>query len=205
MSAGEIGLFPLDLVLVPGEDLPLHIFEDRYKDLVGRSLDDGSGFGVVLADADGMRKVGTEARVAEVTSRYPDGRLDIVARGESRFAVVELTEGHSFASARIDPFDDDDPDTSVEMQIDECVTAYLALADEVGADTTELDRSLPVSFQIIALVDLGTAIKQEFLELRSERERLHRLAIALQSARDAVARQNEITRKASSNGHIVTD
>ncbi|TMJ94386.1 MAG: hypothetical protein E6G67_09675 [Actinobacteria bacterium] len=77
----EIGLFPLDLVLLPGEQRPLHVFEPRYKELIGECLDEETEFGLVLADEEGMREVGTRAAVVEVLERFDDGRLNVVIEG----------------------------------------------------------------------------------------------------------------------------
>src|SRR5690242_6111825 len=102
----EIGLFPLGLALLPSERVPLHIFEPRYRELVGESLERGEPFGIVYADDDGLRQVGTLAMVTEVVERFDDGRLNIVVEGGERFRVVELTEGRSFATASVEPVDD---------------------------------------------------------------------------------------------------
>src|SRR5690606_10969850 len=94
-------LFPLGLVLFPGEAVPLHIFEDRYRDLVRHCLETDAPFGVVLADGDEMARVGCAARISRVLQRYDDGRLDIVAVGEERFEVDEVTQERSYLTARV--------------------------------------------------------------------------------------------------------
>ncbi|MDQ3877435.1 MAG: LON peptidase substrate-binding domain-containing protein [Actinomycetota bacterium] len=199
----EIGLFPLGLVLVPGESIPLHIFEDRYKELIDLCIDRSDVFGIVLTDDEELRSVGTTARIAEVATRYPDGRLDIVVTGVDRFRVIEVSPSkESFLKARVQILNDDADEVPLEGNVEGCVAAYRELADEVGVDTVSLDMSGDVSFQIIATVDLGPEIKQEFLELTSEQERVQRLAIALHAARDAVARRNAIAERAAGNGHI---
>ncbi|MFN2595375.1 MAG: LON peptidase substrate-binding domain-containing protein, partial [Actinomycetota bacterium] len=131
---GRIGLFPLDLVLVPGERLPLHIFEDRFKDLIGRCIEEDSEFGVVLAEGEGMRSIGTTARITEVVMRYPDGRMDIVTTGARRFVVLDVTPSDSFLVGNVQMIEDEDPDGVLEEQIDKCVAAYLSLAETVGAE-----------------------------------------------------------------------
>jgi Lon protease-like protein len=84
----EIGLFPLDLVLLPGEQRPLHVFEERYKELIGECLEDGVEFGLVLADEDGLRPVGTRAAVVEVLQEFDDGRMDVVVEAGSDSASL---------------------------------------------------------------------------------------------------------------------
>ena len=106
----EIGLFPLGLVLLPTEQVPLHIFEPRYRELIAECLEREQPFGLVYADDDGLRRTGTLATVVEVVDRFDDGRLNIVVEGGDRFRLVELTEGRSFHTGTIEPFSDrDDP------------------------------------------------------------------------------------------------
>ena len=87
----EIGLFPLGLVLLPTEQVPLHIFEPRYRELIAECLDAGEPFGLVFADDDGLRRIGTLASVVEVTDRFDDGRLNVVVEGGERFRIVAVT------------------------------------------------------------------------------------------------------------------
>ena len=89
----ELGLFPLGIVLLPTEHLPLHIFEERYKELIGECLEGEGEFGLVYADDDGLRDVGTRARVIEVLTEFEDGRLNILVEGGERFRLTELTDG----------------------------------------------------------------------------------------------------------------
>ena len=93
----ELGLFPLPLVLVPTERIPLHIFEPRYRELIGECLDTNGEFGLVLATGDGaVHEIGTRARVTEVLEELEDGRMNIVVEGGERFRLLELTRGHSY-------------------------------------------------------------------------------------------------------------
>ena len=106
----EIGLFPLGLVLLPTEQVPLHIFEPRYRELIAECLENEQPFGLVYADDDGLRRTGTLASVVEVVDELEDGRLNIVVEGRDRFRLVELTDGRSFHTGTIELFDDvDDP------------------------------------------------------------------------------------------------
>jgi len=104
----EIGLFPLDLVLLPTERVPLHIFEERYKELIGECVREGRDFGLLRASEAGMAEVGTRASVAELLQELPDGRMNIVVEGGERFRLVDLTDGRSFQTAEVEPYDDED-------------------------------------------------------------------------------------------------
>src|SRR5256885_12755726 len=98
----ELGLFPLGVVLLPTERVPLHIFEPRYRELIGECLAEEREFGLVLGDRDGLREIGTRAAVVEVLDEFPDGRLNIVIEGRERFRLVELTAGRSFATGEVE-------------------------------------------------------------------------------------------------------
>lgn len=103
----EIGLFPLGLVLLPGERVPLHIFEPRYKDLINECIDSHSEFGVVLLNSQGTRNVGTKAEVVELLERFDDGQMDIVVQGTERFHLVEIRSERTYLTAEITPLADD--------------------------------------------------------------------------------------------------
>ena len=198
----EIGLFPLPIVLVPGERTPLHVFEPRYKELIGECLEQGDDFGLVLSDEDGMRQVGTRASVIEVLERFPDGRLNIVVEGRERFQLVELTDGRAFATAEVDQVDDE-ADEPTEDERARCLAAYDRVVAAADTEVDELDRELEeVAFQIAARIDLGPEVKQGLLELRSERERVVRLAPLLEQAAEGLAREREIRGRAASNGRV---
>jgi Lon protease-like protein len=198
----EIGLFPLNLVLLPGEQAPLHVFEPRYKELIGECLEENEEFGLVLADEDGVREVGTRAGVIEVLERFDDGRLNVVVEGRERFRVVELTEGRSFTTAEIAEIEDEGDEPS-EDEVEQCLVAYDRVVKAAEADLEALDLDADsIAFQIAARVDFGTEVKQGLLELQSERERVLRLAPMLDQAADAVKRDREIRERASGNGRV---
>ena len=111
---GVIGLFPLELVLLPRERVPLHIFEDRYRELIGECLSEEVEFGLILENEDGLRKVGTTTAVVELIDTFDDGRMNVLVEGRERFRVVELTEGRSFPTAEVEPLEDDGEQPSAD-------------------------------------------------------------------------------------------
>jgi Lon protease-like protein len=199
----EIGLFPLNLVLLPGEQAPLHVFEPRYKELIGECLEENEEFGLVLADEDGIREIGTRAGVIEVLERFDDGRLNVVVEGRDRFRVVDLTEGRSFATAEVVEIDDAVGEDPSDEEVEQCLAAYDRVVKAAEAELEDLDFDADsIAFQIAARVDFGPEIKQGLLELQSERERVLRLAPMLNQAADAVRRDREIRERASGNGRV---
>ena len=198
----EIGLFPLGLVLLPSERIPLHIFEPRYKELIEECLEDDREFGIVLAEDDGVREIGTRASVLEVLQRFDDGRLNIVVEGGERFRVVALTEGRSFQTAQVEPLPDED-DPPGETEVKRALRLFGRLVKLVETDIELPPADSPrLSFEIAAHVDFGVKPKQELLELRSERARLRMLAKLLEAAVTAIALEREVRERASTNGKV---
>jgi Lon protease-like protein len=198
----EIGLFPLGVVLLPAERIPLHIFEPRYRELIGECLETGREFGLVLADDDGVRDIGTRAAVTEVLERFDDGRLNIVVEGRERFRVLELTGGRSYQTAEVEPVVDE-AGTPAASEIERALGLMRRLAELAGADVAELavTTDLP-SFELAGHVAFEAGLKQQLLELRSEPERLARLAGLLEDAAKALELQQAGARIAQTNGRV---
>jgi Lon protease-like protein len=198
----EIGLFPLGLVLLPTEQVPLHIFEPRYRELIGESLEHGAPFGIVYADEDGLRQIGTLATVTEVVERFEDGRLNILVEGGARFRLLELTEGREFATGRVEQVDDQH-DPAEPADIERALALFARLVELTSSDVEAPDPETPeLSFAIASCFDFSPEIKQELLDESSERIRLARLCELLAIAAATVERQKEIGVRAQSNGKV---
>jgi Lon protease-like protein len=198
----EIGLFPLALVLLPTERVPLHIFEPRYKELIGECLAEGAEFGLVLEDDDGRREIGTRAAVVEVLQVFDDGRMNVVVEGRDRFRLVELTSGRSFHTGEVEPIDDTEGDPE-PAAVERAVDLLRKLGEIAGADVAELAvTSEAPSFELAARVDFEPQLKQQLLESRSEPERLDRLSELLEGAAAALALQQAGKAIAQTNGKV---
>ena len=153
----KIPLFPLGVVLLPDMQLPLHIFEERYKRMIADCLAEDIPFGIVLFDGQSIRAVGCLARITEVMERYDDGRLDIMTRGEERFVIQELIEDRAYMEARVFFFDDteDVADDDLKDVIGTAWNLLQEMADiDAGVDPSALaDRILPkrLAFALAAL------------------------------------------------------
>ena len=137
----ELGLFPLGIVLLPTEQLPLHIFEERYKELVDECLEQDGEFGLVYADDDGLRDLGTRARVVEVLTRFEDGRLNILVEGGERFRLIELTDGRSFSTGLVTPIEDVD-DPAEAAAVDEALRLFGLLREVTESEVDAPEREL---------------------------------------------------------------
>lgn len=198
----ELGLFPLPLVLVPTERLPLHIFEPKYKELIGECVEHGGEFGLVLATGDGaVHEVGTQAAVTDVLEVLDDGRMNVVVEGRDRFRLLELTSGRPYATCLVEPVvDDDDPADLADVE--RALEIFRELAATAGADV-EISSSSPLlDWQLAAHVELGSDPKQELLALTSPRLRMRRLAELLGLALETLRAGAAIRDRASGNGKV---
>jgi Lon protease-like protein len=179
-----LGLFPLGIVLLPGEVVPLHIFEERYKKLIGERLEEGE-FGVVLAEEDAVRECGTSARVASLIEELDDGRMNVLVQGVRRFRIVEVhdPDDHEadYLSAEVDYYRDSQPEASQLLRdgVLEVFAKMLALMDVESPG--EPAGEGPLSFRVAAAVDFGAPLKQELLESLSEEQRLETLLTVMTS------------------------
>ena len=176
MSRRLLPLFPLQLVVFPRTRLPLHIFEERYKELVSDAIRDETEFGIVLAKKDGIVNAGCTVKVEKVIELYPDGRMDIMTRGERRFEIDALNEEKDYLRATVSFFDDDDLQTVPADERKKAIAQYRALNDlGTARNHSEPDMNDPqLSFQLAqAVPDLD--FLSVLLRRRSESERLKEL------------------------------
>ena len=192
MAARLIPLFPLQVVVFPRTPLPLHIFEDRYKEMVGEAIRDGSEFGVVLAKDEGIMNAGCTVVVEKLLHQYPDGRMDILTRGRRRFEIVALNDEKDYLQAEVRYFDDDDLALPAAELRDRVLANYRDLAALAASrEQGEPDLGDPqLSFQLArALPDVD--FLNTLLQHRSEIGRLERLNRYLV---DFIPRQRTIER-----------
>jgi Lon protease-like protein len=170
MQPGLLPLFPLQVVLLPGAELPLHIFEDRYKEMMGEVIRERMEFGVILANEKGIVNTGCTAMIDKVLREYPDGRLDILARGRRRFEIMRLNDERSFLRGSVEFFDDEG-DAPIAPEIRQrAIDGFHEMSKEaIDLDTPQL------SFRLAQPVaDLG--FRQSMLISRSEADRMRQLA-----------------------------
>lgn len=202
-SIDSLPLFPLDLVLYPNERLPLHIFEQRYKDLTAYCLEHDVSFGIVRRKSDALVDVGTTARIEEVVNRYDDGRLDIVVRGEERFRLLELLEEKSYYTADVQLLEDET--APVDLQLKErVITQHMKLLELAGRTVRPdlYENVETLSYVLAKNAALDDEQKQELLELKSENERIQYLIDHFESLIPLVEKKEDAHRRIRSNGHF---
>jgi ATP-dependent Lon protease len=206
-------LFPLEIVLLPHEALPLHIFEERYKDMIRQCLEtqgeseSGDNFGVVLARNDKVERVGCTAHILNVTRKYDDGRLDIMTAGNRRFEILFTNDERTYLRGGVEFFDDDSaaapPSPSLKersMELFQRAAARLDKDRELPDGFPRPDLSL--SFQFAGCLPLDLTLKQQLLEKRSESERLRVLNRGIERLIRQVDRMEKARNKAGGNGKL---
>jgi len=203
---GWLPLFPLQVVLLPDAELPLHIFEDRYKEMIAEVLRDKVEFGVVLANERGIVNTGCTATIERVLREYPDGRLDILAVGRRRFEIERVNEERAFLRGEVDYFDDDVDNDDETQPEDEFRARAIAGYNELRGLTAEPPLSASdaidpqLSFRLARPIqDLG--LRQALLSARSEAERLRQLAEFLPAFLIRQRRVERVKQVAPRNGH----
>ena len=199
----ELGLFPLPIVLVPTERIPLHIFEPRYTELIEECIASETEFGFVLATGDGaVHEIGTRARVAGVLETLAEGGMNIVVEGGERFRLLELTSGRAFTTGIVEPVVDvDDPPAPEDVARALEIFADLAEAAESDVDLPAPEE-LDLDWALAARVEFGVDSKQEVLASTSPRERMSKLVALLQSALEAVQLEAQLRERAGRNGKV---
>jgi Lon protease-like protein len=197
-----IPLFPLDVVLFPGAPLPLHIFEPRYKEMMGECLAQHRTFGIVRAVERGVAEVGCSAEIVSVVKEYSDGRLDLVTEGRKRFEILGINQDRTFLQAEI-LYIDDDPGLPSKENLDRAIQLHSELLALAGArqDLAAADSS-QLSFSLATSLPLDLDFQQKLLPLRSEAERISSLISYLENLIPNLHRAARAREKAGGNGHV---
>jgi len=195
-------LFPLSVVLFPRTQLPLHIFEDRYKEMIGNAISENSEFGVVLTVEKGLVSSGCTAVVDHVTQRYDDGRLDIVGLGVRRFEIQSLDTEKAYLRGSVSYFNDDETVSIPSDLKRKAVAGFQNLRKFLQANPPpEPEWDDPqLSFQLAQAVE-DLAFRQQLLTLRSEADRIRLLADFLPKHLERQRHIAHVRSVAPGNGH----
>jgi Lon protease-like protein len=200
------GLFVLNLVLVPGERIPLHIFEPRYRELFADCVLADSPFVVVHRDDGAMAQVGCTARFDELIERHDDGRISVVVTGIAPVELLDQVDGHGYAQARCRVLTDAAaaPDTA---RVADAGRLFSELAEAATGEPAlpEHESDLPWSYVLAGHLELTPQVKQSLLEARDEGVRLGYLIHALQLELAAAGRARMAAERAPTNGKVPHD
>lgn len=196
----QVPIFELGLAIVPGEQVPLHIFEQRYRLMMAHCLEDGVPFGIVFRDDAGARSVGCTADVTEVVERYEDGRMDIVVTGADPFRVLDRFEADDWPAAQVDfiPLEVATPENAEELGA--VRAAFAELLEAVGAKK-ERAEAAETAFAVAAQIEMPPGEKQALLEVADERDRLLALEGSLRRLIAGLKKTRRLGERAKTNGH----
>ncbi len=204
----DIPLFPLNVVLMPGTPLPLHIFEERYKQMVDECLESGAEFGMVLADESGTRQVGCTAKIVELVQRYDDGRMVILVEGARRFKLNNVMTGEPYYVGDVEYLEDEPAENDVSALAEECVALLERVIEAATEGSVGIEIEPPyrnLAFAIAGRIEFDLEARQEILELSTEKERLAKVKALLAEAADRLEREKVAREKAETNGHLRGD
>jgi Lon protease-like protein len=208
MRVSDIPLFPLNVVLMPGAPLPLHIFEERYKQMVDECLEGESEFGMVLADESGTRRVGCTAKIVELVERYEDGRMLILVEGSRRFKLNSILTGKPYYVGEVEYLEEEGLEEDVTTLAEECIALLERVVEAATEGSVGIEIQPPyrnLSFAIAGRIEFDLEARQQILELTSEHERLEKVKELLSAAAERLEREQQAREKAQKNGHLRGD
>jgi len=203
MRPDRIPLFPLNVVLLPGVDLPLHIFEPRYRQMVKKCLEEKSEFGMLLSTPDGVARVGCTAEILELVKRYDDGRMDILTVGRAPFRVVELYKDQPLLEGEVDYLEDRETQVNagVRRELVELYETCHTLIFEDYPKNLEDESPGELSYLVTGTLPMELLWKQQILELRTEASRQVQLVAYLRDWAPHLQKAATTRQRASGNGH----
>ena len=195
-------LFPLGLVLLPQELVPLHIFEERYKLMINDCLERDSPFGIIWLSDDGLRDIGCTARITQVIERFDDGRMNLLVEGEQPFRLIDRIDDMPYPAGDVELLEDFDASGDPELA-EQARASYAELVERATEEKPDLDEIAELdAYGMAATVEHPPEAKQALLELRVENERLRMVEEMFRTAMKRVAYAEEAAERAQTNGSV---
>ena len=199
----DLGLFPLGLVLLPGERVPLHLFEPRYRQLMADCVLDDRPFVILQDHGEGASPIGCTARFVALGRRFVDGRLNVTVAGGAVVRVLEQTSGRMYLSAWVEEVADEAPDAPDELR-DEVRDLFARLVAEIAGagNAPPIRDDVPFSYALAGMIEMPAEPKQDLLECRDEQVRLSMVRDILAAALDGADRERIAAARARTNGKV---
>jgi Lon protease-like protein len=196
-------LFPLDLVLLPGVPLPLHIFEPRYKEMIKECLEKKSPFGIIRAKEEAFVSIGCTAEVINVLQTYPDGRMNILVEGHRRFEVLQVNQQRSFFQAEVF-YLEDEADPAAASDIEKALALHGEIMELAGAKAEETEKAAAaqVAYRLAGSLPFDPDFQQALLEMNSEAKRIQAIVSFFERILPALHRSASAKHRAGGNGHV---
>ncbi|PYV45399.1 MAG: ATP-dependent protease La domain-containing protein [Acidobacteria bacterium] len=203
-----LSLFPLDIVLFPEMILPLHIFEERYREMIGECILEKAPFGILYAHNESIEEIGCVAEISKVLKKYNDGRMDILTLGVQRFQVVYLDNERSYLRGVIEPYVDSEaaplPSEEEARQVLQLYQEAFGLLNKGESEAINLASPYQgFSFKVASVLNLNNALKQQILVERSEKTRVETLLHHLEELVPRLKHAEQSARRARSNGNLM--
>jgi Lon protease-like protein len=196
-------LFPLGIVLLPHELVPLHIFEERYKVMISECLEEENEFGIVWLSDDGLKEIGCSARITRVLESFEDGRMNILVEGAEPFRLMRRIEDLPYPAGDVEPLLDDELEEDDSEAARAARQRYSDLVAEVTEEApNEEELEALDAYGMAATLDVALEAKQMLLELRSERARLEQLEGLFAEALDRIRHAERAAERARGNGSL---
>ena len=199
----RIPLFPLNVVLLPGMPLPLHIFEPRYKLMIGRCLDENLEFGMLFESEKGMATIGCTVEILQKLKDYSDGRMDILTEGRAVFRLLELLDEKEYYEGRVDYLADEKqtPEARTEARLTGIFRQVHTLLFGQEWAAADKDMAFPLAYRMASRLPLELEQKQELLEMRAENQRRDFLLRWLTDFLPKIQHRQRVRQRAGGNGH----
>jgi Lon protease-like protein len=196
-------LFPLDVVLLPGVPLPLHIFEPRYKEMIKECLDQKRPFGIVRTKEEAFVNTGCTAEIMNVLKRYPDGRMNILVEGQKRFEVLQLNQERSFLQAEVF-YLEDEGESAANGEVQKALQLHGEIMQLAGAQPQETEKSdtAQLAYRLAGSLPFDPDFQQALLEMNSEAERIRSIIAFFERILPVLHRNASAKQRAGGNGHV---
>jgi ATP-dependent Lon protease len=203
MTPARIPLFPLDIVLFPGQAMPLHIFEPRYREMTRLCINMQSPFGVINVSGVKLAQTGCSAMIAKVLKEYEDGRSDILTAGQSAFQLIHTHNDKLYMEADVEYLEEDftGVDSAISSRLEQLCNQCHHLLYGEDAPRFETEGGISLAYHVASELPIDVAIRQRLLEIRCEAERQVRLVAHLTDWYPQLQQREHVRGKAAGNGH----
>lgn len=196
-------IFPLPLVVLPTESVPLHIFEERYKKMVDECLESENGFGIVWMSDDGLAEIGCTVLISELLERMDDGRMNILVEGDQPFRLLRRVEELAYPAGDIELLDDDPDGEPTHERLEEVRQSYAEVVEKAAERRPDAEElAVMDAYEMAATIELEPAFKQQLLDTRSEEERLDIIEALFEKAITRLEQADKVAEAAKSNGKV---
>ena len=203
MQPARIPLFPLDIVLFPGQAVPLHIFEPRYREMTQHCIDTQSPFGIVYLHKEKLAQTGCSAMIVKILKQYDDGRSDILTAGQSAFRLLRTHREKAYLEGDVEYLEEDFAavDAAVSARLEELCNQCHQLLYGEDAPRFETEGGISLAYHVASELPIQPGVRQTLLEVRSEAKRQAQLVEHLTEWYPQLQRREHVRGKAAGNGH----